>query len=101
MTDYHDTTAARPDELAIRKRGCEHQQTLVLAIFQEFRTPMSPFQVWAVYTERGHKQTPLTSIRRAISNLTKDSYLIRTRAQRIGPYGRQEYQWQLATAVAG
>lgn len=38
---------------------------------------------------------PLTSIRRALTNLTKQGKLIKTDEKRIGMYGRSEYVWKL------
>ena len=38
---------------------------------------------------------PITSIRRALTNLTKQGKLIKTNEKRIGMYGRSEYVWKL------
>lgn len=38
---------------------------------------------------------PITSIRRALTNLTKQGKLIKTDEKRIGMYGRSEYVWKL------
>jgi hypothetical protein len=43
------------------------------------------------------KHTPLTSIRRAITNLTKKGYLRKTNIKVTGKYGRQEYCWERTT----
>jgi hypothetical protein len=37
---------------------------------------------------------PLTSIRRAMTTLTKDGYLIKTDNKRIGIWGRPEHTWK-------
>lgn len=94
MTGYHNSTHAVGAELAQAEAEAQSQQDTVLAIFrfQPLRE-MSPFQVWVEYD---HPLVPLTSIRRAISNLTKDGYLVRTASQRVGPYRRKEYLWRLA-----
>ena len=39
---------------------------------------------------------PLTSVRRAVTNLTNRGDLVKTDKQVKGPYGRPEYQWRLA-----
>lgn len=38
---------------------------------------------------------PITSIRRALTNLTKQGKLIKTDEKRIGMHGRSEYVWKL------
>jgi hypothetical protein len=38
--------------------------------------------------------TPLTSVRRAISNLTKVNVLKQTEMQRVGEYGAMNYCWK-------
>ena len=38
---------------------------------------------------------PLTSIRRAITNLTFPGSLVKTNVKTTGPYGRPEYYWRL------
>ena len=38
---------------------------------------------------------PITSVRRAITNLTNASLLTKTDRQTAGPYGRPEYLWTL------
>ena len=38
---------------------------------------------------------PITSIRRAMTNLTKRGVLVKTDHKRRGRHGRSEYMWQL------
>lgn len=45
--------------------------------------------------EMSDKKYPITSIRRALTNLTKQGKLIKTDEKRIGMYGRSEYVWKL------
>lgn len=42
---------------------------------------------------------PITSIRRALTNLTKQGKLIKTNEKRIGMYGRSEYVWKLSENI--
>lgn len=53
----------------------------------------TPDEVWGHLFKNG---TPLTSVRRAITNLTNDGYLEKTERQRIGMYGKQVYTWRYA-----
>lgn len=41
-----------------------------------------------------HKETPLTSIRRSISTLTKEGILVKTDLKADGLYGRTEYKYK-------
>lgn len=43
---------------------------------------------------------PLTSVRRALTNLTKAGYLAKTASKTPGPYGRPEHLWELAVPVS-
>jgi hypothetical protein len=38
-------------------------------------------------------QAPITSIRRALSNLTRDGWLVKTTSKRQGQVGRPEHCW--------
>jgi Fe2+ or Zn2+ uptake regulation protein len=96
---YFNTTAAAGVELNGAERRATAQEAAVLDIFRrQPDTPLSPFQVWAEYTRDDHATTPLTSVRRAISDLTEQGHLIRTNDKRLGPYRRKEYLWRLATS---
>ena len=50
---------------------------------------------WEVNRALGVNSAPITSIRRAISDLTNMGYLIRTNIQRPGQYKEPCYGWQL------
>lgn len=41
------------------------------------------------------ENTPLTSVRRAMTSLTKSDDLIMLQLQTIGPYGKPEHHWML------
>ena len=40
---------------------------------------------------------PITSVRRAISNLTKDHKLEKSSKQKLGKYGKLNHTWHLAS----
>jgi len=52
----------------------------------------------SVFNNKFGKNVPLTSIRRAMSDLTKDSQLVKTSDKIIGLFGLPEHQWQLKGA---
>ena len=56
---------------------------------------MTPAQVSSYYDDY-YGPAPLTSIRRAMTTLTKDGKLIKTDKQVPGIYGTPNYKWKLA-----
>ena len=52
----------------------------------------SPSQVWDRY---GRDRCPVTSIRRSMTDLTKEGRLVKTPEKITGAYGRPEHVWTL------
>ena len=88
---YHNTTNLSGDDLKDSTKKAQTQNEAVMEIFR-MNTSMSPSQVWKCY---GTVKAPLTSIRRSITNLTKDGYLKKTVIQRHGVFGKPEYVYTL------
>jgi predicted transcriptional regulator len=96
QNSYFNTTL-EPVQLCIEyERKAQEQEALVLACFYQLTTA-SPFQVYKKLLLLGKikENTPLTSIRRAITNLTKRGILKKTRYKVSGAWGRQEGLWEL------
>lgn len=102
MNHFHNTISLPNDELKVANKNCITQEQKVLAYFEKYPnqefTPPQIQEGLSLYT------TPLTSIRRAISNLsaTKDALgnpiipkLIRTEHKAKGIYGMKNYTWKL------
>ena len=94
---YHNTTNVSGDQLNRYEDAALSQEELLLAYFED------------AYNSGGHymlltptlalmlvfsKKVPITSVRRALSNLTRDGKL-RMSGQTKGPYGRPEHYWRL------
>tara|TARA_R110000765_G_scaffold409589_2_gene507937 strand:+ start:1342 stop:1629 length:288 start_codon:yes stop_codon:yes gene_type:complete len=90
---YHNTTNLSGGELKDSIKKAQTQNEAVMEIFK-MNTSMSPSQVWKCY---GAVKAPLTSIRRSITNLTKEGYLKKTIVQRHGVFGRLESVYTLLT----
>lgn len=90
---YYNTTGQRGEQLEAFRKKATSQDKLILHFFKQTpRINYTPSQVWRMlYQER----VPLTSIRRAITNLTGQGELIQVEEQRIGIYGRPEKCWRL------
>lgn len=97
---YWPTTPLTADEL----RGAIHlavmQDEAVLAIFRSHAgTSLTPSEVHRIGEALGRKWL-VTSVRRSITNLTDDGVLNRHNVLRMGPHGKPEHLWQLATKAA-
>lgn len=92
---FHNTTRLSGAELREAVLAAEKQDDAVLAIFRNARGPLSPSDVWGQVQQAG-KAWPLTSIRRAITNLTDDGALARLDLQKPGIYGKPEHLWSVA-----
>jgi hypothetical protein len=66
------------------------QEVLIYKHFQEYKIPLSPSMV----LERLNLNCPLTSIRRAMTNLTTDGKLTKTNRYVIGIYDKPEHLWE-------
>lgn len=93
---FFNTTKESGPQLAEYQAKAGEQNAEVLAIFQRSCVPLSPSQVLAQYPRV--PMPPLTSIRRAISTLTKAGALVKTETKRKGVYGRSEFVWRLPEA---
>lgn len=91
---YHQTTPMTNSALVVAIQRAQRQDEAVLAVFADGRLH-SPSQVHATLTEQG-KSWPLTSIRRAITNLENAGALVKTDTLVQGIYGRDEHTWRKA-----
>jgi len=89
--DFYNTISLTGDELAEAKSGARTQESRVLAYFRAFPDlELTPWQVQSKFP-----RWPITSVRRAITNLTAEGCLVRTHHQRPGPHGKPSYCWKL------
>lgn len=94
MSAYYNTTALSGRQLAAAHAHTRKQDEAVLAVCRGASGPLSPSQVWERCTAAGHRW-PITSIRRAMTNLAAAGALVRLETQRAGIYGRPEHLWSL------
>jgi hypothetical protein len=88
---YYNTTQENQAQLTIYDDMAKKQEDVILNIYRK-RIPMSPSIVHGITTHLGH-EWPLTSVRRAITNLTKQGMLSRTEEKQVGIYNRPEFKW--------
>ena len=95
---YYDTTNLRQQlrdqeykEMLVKT---EKQEQVIRILADDFiEKTFSPSMMHSVM-ERHGKKLPITSVRRAISDLTREGVLKKTDKQRIGYYGKREYMWR-------
>lgn len=94
---YFNTTNESPAKAAEFEAQAEFQEDIVLQWFKEMDISAPPSLVHKELIARDmiSGQTPLTSIRRAISNLTRDGCLRKTETKMRGSFGRNEFCWEL------
>lgn len=94
---YHNTTHLTGEQLTREIVRTGSQNDKVLQWFLRHPGEWSPSQVW-VLTNMKAEGVPLTSIRRAITDLSdprNGGYLVRTETMRQGLYGKPEGCWRV------
>jgi hypothetical protein len=95
---YYNTTNENGSLLKANTKQAENQTTLTLSVFQTYPTyTFSADEVWQflIDNEAINEQTPLTSIRRAITDLTNAGKIVKTNRKVLGSAGRKTYTWRL------
>lgn len=95
---FFNTTRLTGDDLAARRKRAAAQDAAVLGIFTTHGA-LGPWQVQARLQARGY-DWPITSIRRAITTLTKRDLLVKTTGWHLGPEGAREHVWTLPEDAA-
>ena len=69
----------------------KRQEDLIYSLFVKCNQPLSPSMVLS----QSGMNCPITSIRRAITDLTNSGRIVKTDRQVKGMYGKAEHLWQL------
>ena len=91
---YFNTTNEKGEELKESHNKASTQEQLIFSYFQTFGQPLSPSMVLT----KLKLNCPITSVRRAITNLTEDNKIIKTDEKVKGLYGKPEHLWRLKTS---
>jgi len=95
---FHNTIGiiCQPLEKA-EKKAVTQEDKIYNFFYRKAGKEFTPCEIMQALTHTGvlPKATPITSIRRAISNLTKAKKLIKTNNQRPGYYGTLNFTWKL------
>lgn len=90
---YHNTTESHGADLKRYRQQAGSQEATILVAFRDCFPYSSPSEVCAVVFSNS---IPITSVRRALTNLTDAGDLVKTNTQVKGPYGRPEFVWRIA-----
>jgi len=88
---YYNTNNEKGDVLKKSKAKVSRQERMILAMFQSVGGRHAPHHVLAQF---GHKY-PITSIRRALTNLADAGLLEKTDHMTMGNYGKMVHTWRL------
>jgi len=89
MTHHYNTTNEAGTQLRLFDVQAENQENEVMRVLGLLKAA-SPSKI---YKYLGTKY-PITSIRRALTNLTQTGKLTKTDSKATGLYGRPEYVWK-------
>ncbi len=94
---FYNTTGYSGDRLKAAKEKVASQEEVILGIFELNKDILLVYRPaeMAVECELLGKDWPITSIRRAMYNLTRKGLLVKTDKQVEGPCGHKEYLWKL------
>jgi hypothetical protein len=97
MNLFHNTLDLPESELKVRQLKSGSQNAKILEFFKwnpgKLYTPFE-IQNYVCILCNGYL-TPITSIRRAMTDLTKLGYLEKTKEKRAGEYGELNFCWKL------
>tara|TARA_R100000781_G_C4079542_1_gene127229 strand:+ start:1993 stop:2301 length:309 start_codon:yes stop_codon:yes gene_type:complete len=89
---YYNTTNLKGYDLKEARRKTNTQEDRILTFFE--KNADKAFSPEEIQTYCMMANRPLTSVRRAITNLTKEGYLRKTSHMKQGNYGKPVHTWQ-------
>lgn len=94
---FFNTNNTLKHDLPKENETAKGQQDIVLNLFKTSFPKWTASLVWEQLLAKNeiNQLTPLTSIRRAISNLHRAGYLMKDNETRIGLYGKNERYYKL------
>ena len=93
---YHNTNDEASPVLERSEAKAQTQEDVILQLFKR-GGEYTPDGVWQkLYAGT---MVPITSVRRAITNLTNLGQLEKTDKQRVGMYGKQVYVWRVVRSA--
>lgn len=92
---FYNTIDLTGQELEKAKAQTLKQGELIATIYKKnCHKEISPSQILEVVNKHYGLNWPLTSIRRAITNLTEENALVKLQTMKEGIYGKPEHNWK-------
>ncbi len=91
---YYNTTNEKGEFLNELWKKASKQEDFVKSLFTEYGN-LTASDTWKLFPNNPGYQTPITSVRRAITDLSNQGFLIKTEKKKIGLYGKPEYYYRL------
>ena len=88
---FYNTIQENLNQLAKSESKAKTQEANIMNCFKQYERPLSPSMVLSI----SGLNCPITSIRRAMTNLSNEGKLIKTDVKMEGMYGKQEHLWCL------
>ena len=88
---FYETINQTDSALKESKKKTRKQEDLIYSLFQKRNRPLSPSMVLS----QSGLNCPITSIRRAMTDLTNLGKIVKTDRQIKGLYGKAEHLWEL------
>ena len=88
---FYNTINEQPSELAESISKAQTQEKKIIKCFKQYERPLSPSMVLSIL----NINCPITSIRRAMTNLCNEGKLEKTKDYVMGNYGKKEHLWCL------
>ena len=96
MPEHHyNTTHETGQQLLNLEARASSQEETILQFFKQSPNYYTPSQIRKLAFSP-LRMPEITSVRRAMTNLTRDNCLIKTLTKRMGPLGHREHCWILA-----
>ena len=96
---YYNTNQETGKELRTSRAKTETQEKVIYELFSMNRNSyITPYEVSEALSAMNMlgANAPITSIRRAMTNLTIEGKLTKTDRRKMGPYGKKCFCWKLA-----
>lgn len=91
---FHNTNKLAGKELDSAKDAAQSQEEKIFEFF--LANPQGRYAPHEIWDRVFDQKPPLTSIRRAITNLADNGSLVKTSTMIRGLYGQPTYTWQLS-----
>ena len=94
MKEFYNTTNESGEQLELFTQKAMKQEDKVMLLFRE-KYVLTAYQCYSFFIVRYESNVPLTSIRRAMTNLASKGKLEMTEKKIEGAYGRDNYIYKL------